>query len=244
MAGSERGALAAILGIGLGACALITDPDAHLGTECGALELSGGSAITEPSEMHRLTTFTLEAWINPAERSDSRPWNIAALWRELGVAGSYGLFIDDAGHPALAVTCAATDPPTVTAHGGAPIGAGVWRHVAATFERGTTRVFLDGEPSEVMLACASPHPLNHGFQLAHHDPAGGTSFRGLLDEVRLSRTVRYAGTFTPARTFEPDGDTMLLFQFEEADRVRDGSVHALDATPVGSVALTRACRPR
>jgi hypothetical protein len=52
------------------------------------------------------------------------------------------------------------------------------------------------------------------------------SFRGWIDEVRISRIIRYRGAFTPPTApFTPDPDTVALYHFNEGAgvTVRDSS---------------------
>src|SRR5262249_53871244 len=58
---------------------------------------------------------------------------------------------------------------------------------------------------------------------------GGTNpsnpFGGIIDEGRISNSVRYRDEFTPADRFEPGGQTLALYHFDEAegDVARDSS---------------------
>lgn len=107
---------------------------------------------------------------------------------------------------------------------------GRWHHVAATRETsGRIRLFVDGR-----LEAEAPGPTGdlsyrNGratpwpndpfvvFGAEKHD-AGPEypSFSGWLDEVRLSTTVRYTGTFTPpSAPFATDAATAALWHFDE-----------------------------
>ncbi|MCA9085141.1 MAG: SUMF1/EgtB/PvdO family nonheme iron enzyme [Planctomycetaceae bacterium] len=51
------------------------------------------------------------------------------------------------------------------------------------------------------------------------------SFSGWIDELRISKSVRYKEDFTPQRRFEKDNETTALYQFEEGsgDVLKDSS---------------------
>jgi PKD repeat protein len=124
---------------------------------------------------------------------------------------------------------------------------GRWHHVAVTRERGTgvMAVFVDGalEGSGVGPGGDVSYPDDGvpgdfcGGPCVNSDPylvfgaekhdAGPAfpSFSGWLDEVRVSDAVRYRGSFAVPGRFEPDGNTVALYHFDEGagDRVLDTS---------------------
>jgi hypothetical protein len=77
-------------------------------------------------------------------------------------------------------------------------------------------------------SCESSDPfLVFGAEKHGYD---GINFSGWLDEIRLSRSLRYSAAFTrPPAAFAPDADTAALWHFDEAQ----GSVTA-DASGGGS----------
>ncbi|MCS6801865.1 MAG: LamG domain-containing protein [Chloroflexota bacterium] len=109
---------------------------------------------------------------------------------------------------------------------------GAWHHVAVTRRRadGRLQLFVDGRLDASVMGPsgsvayrsgrASSWPndpyLVLGAEKHDYDPAAYPSFRGWLDELRLSTVVRYAAPFTPpAAPFAPDASTALLFHFDE-----------------------------
>jgi hypothetical protein len=90
--------------------------------------------------------------------------------------------------------------------------AGQWYHVAATYQGGAARVYLNGVASNVVQTAQLTQ--GNGFFL------GGAGnfpyFAGDLDELRISNTVRYSSNFVPANApFNPDANTLLLWHFNE-----------------------------
>lgn len=115
-----------------------------------------------------------------------------------------------------------------------------WHHVAVTrtVADGALRVYVDGrldaeQPTgpagDVSYPDgAQPRAECDGEPCTRSDPylvigaekhdAGPEypSFRGLVDELRLSTTIRYPAPFTPpTRRFEPDPSTAALYHFDE-----------------------------
>jgi hypothetical protein len=96
-----------------------------------------------------------------------------------------------------------------------------WHHVAYVFAGNQERLYLDGQ--QIGLRGASGNIDDDPISIAS---IGATvrenfsaSFIGLIDSVRVSSNARYAGeTFAlPARDFEPDIYTQLLFNFDEPE---------------------------
>ena len=93
---------------------------------------------------------------------------------------------------------------------------GATHHLAGTYQGdGRIDLFVDG--------------LRIGFADLDADSGGDTleigcwtgnepwSFQGLIDEVRLSSTVRYDDAFEVPTTFQPDAETTALWHFDEGE---------------------------
>lgn len=112
---------------------------------------------------------------------------------------------------------------------------GQWHHVAVTRQRATgqMQLFVDGAldaqlPSSTATsldvsynaARATAYPNSDPFLVfgaeKHDAGAAFPSYRGLLDEVRVSNILRYAAQFPrPIAPFVADGNTMALYHFDE-----------------------------
>jgi hypothetical protein len=94
---------------------------------------------------------------------------------------------------------------------------GKWSHIAGVYDGETVVLYIDGKRVDSVSAPGKRRtnklPL---FLGADPNSAGNPtrSFTGLLDEFRLSKTVRYENDFTPQRRFEPDQATVLLHHFD------------------------------
>ncbi len=165
--------------------------------------------------------LTVEAWV----RADEAPpagvhplvvWNGAfALWEDADGVGTFG---EDT--PGGLGASAPTDWMDGELH-----------HVAATWDGSTSSLYLDGERlafHEGTAIGVEPAPRIQigcwGAKEAH---------RGIIDEVRLSSTVRYADDFDrPEAPFEPDDATLHLWHLDEGE----GAV-SLDEAHAADVAL-------
>ena len=109
------------------------------------------------------------------------------------------------------------------------IGDGEWHHVAVTrsVATGVVRIWIDGvqEASGTYDTSDWSYPAGHVVGTGQdneylvigtekHDV--GYGYDGELDELRISDSVRYTGTFTPARRFEPDANAVGLYHCDEA----------------------------
>lgn len=107
-----------------------------------------------------------------------------------------------------------------------------WHHVAVTRNHinGQLAIFIDGllDVSYVSGVTGNisyrdnrttswpndPY-LVIGAEKHDYDNTTYPSFRGLLDELRVSNVVRYTSNYTPVNTFTDDSSTVLLYHFNE-----------------------------
>ena len=119
-------------------------------------------------------------------------------------------------------------------------------HLAGVFDGKRLRVYVNGtmsdrdlewiplhgdhisQPTTVIskpLVSWSSPGLSIGRKLPQYQDA--QFFHGIIDEVRISNTVRYTKDFTPPKRFESDEHTMALYHFDEGlgDTLFDSSPH-------------------
>jgi hypothetical protein len=126
---------------------------------------------------------------------------------------------------------------------GVTIPPNTWTHVAATWDGTTIRTFVNGKFA-MGFEKLGPDGNKGTLNIAHGASAGKATlkigrrgrgdaerhsiFNGLIDEVRVSKGLRYteAGYTVPAVAFTPDADTVLLLHFDE------GSTAAADLQAV------------
>jgi len=152
---------------------------------------------------------------------------------------SYGLSIAG-GVLVYGVTGQPGGGDSVTLCGKTPVTDGAWHHVAMTrtAATGDLALYVDGRQEAARGGPAGdisyprgakPKPnCYEGVPCTLSDPylvigaekhdvgPGSPAFTGLMDELRLSRTIRYTQPFSPPRApFTPDADTAALYHFDE-----------------------------
>jgi len=98
-----------------------------------------------------------------------------------------------------------------------------WTHIAVAWDAsvGIPKLFINGiEPSYSQSnACTGGYEGDSGVALTVGKDLQGmlNQFPGVIDEVRISNTIRYTSNFTPQTTpFVRDSYTKLLYHFDEA----------------------------
>ncbi|MBI3297578.1 MAG: VCBS repeat-containing protein [Elusimicrobia bacterium] len=183
--------------------------------------------------------FTLEAWLRS---TDTARANMAVITRgNAGGDAGYRLWLGaggcSAGVPSFfvgsSVLCADNGSGQVS------VTDGRWHHVAAVFDAGVGRLFVDGVP---MNSGAMGGTLADGASdLAVGGPNGSgvaSYFIGELDEARLTAFVRYPAELPPLRRNTASG-ALVLYHFDApvvANRAVDSSISGIDGTLQGGAA--------
>jgi hypothetical protein len=137
---------------------------------------------------------------------------------------------------------------------------GAWHHVAVTrsSSSGALAIYVDGQPRGASGGPTGDVSYRDGRSGAAHDPylvigaekhdAGAEfpSYRGWIDELRISRSVRYTAAFQPPRTaLAADGTTVALYHADEGSGTvlgdAAGSNHGaliVGGSPIGPVWTT------
>src|SRR5262245_43500555 len=117
-------------------------------------------------------------------------------------------------------------------------------HVAGVWDGSLLHVFLDGtdfasrkldRPSTWFIPPTFRSCIG-GFDDPDLIRRGYNFFQGRINQVRISRTARYQNPFTPQTRFEPDKDTLALYQFDEGagDVLTDSSGNGHHGKIVGA----------
>ncbi len=188
--------------------------------------------------------FTIEFWIKaqPGENTGSVDCSSTAggdRWitgntifdRDIYGAGDFGDYGISLGGGRIIFGIDA-GPGSITICGSTVIADGSWRHVAAVRRRsdGRMRIFVDGVPDATGNGGTggigyrdnrvTKYPNSDPFLVigAEKHDAGPNypSFKGWIDEIRISNTARYDAAF-PRPAFHPieDANTVALFHFLE-----------------------------
>lgn len=146
-----------------------------------------------------------------------------------GDFGDYGISLYG-GRIAFGVARGANENTICSASG---VADGQWHHIAVTRNTATgqLRIFVDGQVDAQGSGPAGDVSYRDGRPTVYpNDPflvigaekhdAGPQypSYRGLLDDVRISNTVRYSGNFAPPTApHAADGATVALYRFDEGN---------------------------
>jgi len=181
--------------------------------------------------------FTIEFWMRAAAADNPAPacpggWYVGNIVIdrdvfEAGDYGDYGIAICD-GRIVFGVARGSDDRLLV---GNTVVTTNTWRHIAVTrSNNGPMRIFVDG----ALDASRDDGPvgridyrLNRGTNWPNSDPylvlaaekhdyPGSRYYAGLLDDLRISNSVRYSGPFTRPNAPHPaDASTVALYRFDE-----------------------------
>ena len=211
------------------------------------------------------TDFTIEFWLkgNAADNTAAGCATTVDAWRNGNVVidrdvngagdfGDFGLSLFG-GRVAFGVARGAFG---ATICGTRSVLDGAWHHVAVTRQRSTgqMQLFVDGTldvqlPADVNTSLDVSYNTARTTSFPNSDPflvlgaekhdsgVNYPSFHGLLDELRVSNTLRYFGSFSrPIAAFVADSNTMALYHFDEGSGITVGD-SATGATSPGILAV-------
>jgi len=92
---------------------------------------------------------------------------------------------------------------------GVTLTTNTWYHLAFTYSAGVGKIYVDGvERASETLVTDAMYEVTTPFTIGQTQSTG---FNGYVDELRVSKTVRYTAAFTPTTIgFGDDNDTVLL----------------------------------
>ena len=156
------------------------------------------------------TAFTVEAWVNP---DNSGGENMVVNKEDV-----YEIAVKD-GFFQTAVQPQGQGWAWLNSQG--EVLAGEWTHIAITWDGEFVNTFVSGEfvqTFELVGDAANDSPDT--FKVGRRTRGGATHsiYTGLIDEVRISKVVRYTdeGFEVPRSAFIPDADTVALYHFDTA----------------------------
>ena len=113
-----------------------------------------------------------------------------------------------------------------------------WHHVAFTYDGSRIRIWLDGvlDGTSASDYTGGITGTDTGIYVGTYYSQGYGAFPGLVSGVRVSNSVRYTTTFTPARVWSDDASTVLLWAMAEGSgaSVADTSGNGITGTISGS----------
>lgn len=204
--------------------AYITGGTTGPSTATGPLRFSTTSALSFDGANDKVqlannmigSSGTIEMWVYP--RVTPANTNFATQSRQSG-DGNDGMTLGINPGYGNSVVFAVIDP-TGGQHWINAIGATVslnsWSHVVGTWAVGSPlKIFVNGvgytSNASLLGAPVTAGNFRIAYSSEHND-----YFNGMIDEVRVSNTVRYTDNFTPPTApFDPDSNTTLLYHFDE-----------------------------
>jgi hypothetical protein len=157
--------------------------------------------------------FTMEAWVFPTGPQNANGVDEGII---INKEDSYEMALRAGDQFMFAINAGAWDW-----FGGGKPTMNEWHHLAVTYDGTTSQTWIDGE--------AGPSPTNANtlpivpkdgdaspFQVGRRVCCGNVPFLGIIDEVRISDSVRYTKDFAiPTAEFTPDKNTRLLWHLNE-----------------------------
>jgi hypothetical protein len=187
-----------------------------------ALQFDGSDDYALTSRTINGNAFTAEAWVRPGVSAVN-----GVVLAEANLDAGWSIELES-GRVTLWVM---TDQGWQFVQNSAVLAANTWYHVAATYNAGAARIYVNGVASAQVAMGAT---LQLGPNLRLGGIAGYPFFNGAVDDVRISNTVRYSANFTPPATLPaPDAGTAGQWAFAE------GSGQTTANAVSGGSALTR-----
>jgi hypothetical protein len=168
---------------------------------------------------HTESSFTLEGWARFTNFSSS--YRVLFGNRETGGGNAFSLGL----YENFVVTFANNGGSNKDFVLGISLSANTWYHFAVTVDGSSCKLYINGTQRGGTQTLAGPFITSSGAgKLRIGGGAIGQSIQGFMDEVRLSKGLRYTGNFTePTAAFVNDADTVLLCHCEVSPLVDDAS---------------------
>jgi biopolymer transport protein ExbB len=150
-------------------------------------------------------TFTWSGWVNPAELQPN-----AAIYSRRDNGSSFVIGLDN-GIPFVEVNRADGSGRTSP---GTALGPKSWHHLAVVSTGSMITLYVDGESYATVSARV---PAMTSAPILGADPSG-TSFKGEMDELEISKVSRAPGLIKFIATNQGAGDTSKLLVFGEDEQ--------------------------
>ena len=185
---------------------------------------TGDYLSTASSGMGLTGDYTIECWFNTAS-STSDNGIISNKYNNSSFNGNFSLRLNDGGNS----NDIAFRPYNGTVAEGGLVTSGTgawsdntWTHVAVVRSgsgTGNVKMYIGGSLAGTSAGASSSTILGNAGDLnigRQESASAGTNYlNGYMDEIRISSSARYAGTFTPSATaFTADANTLLLIHSE------------------------------
>lgn len=195
-----------------------------------ALKYDGSNdsvSAADSTSLSLTSSFTLEAWFNSTTTSAVQ--GILEKYDTSTRAG-YALRITNTGK-LQGMVADASSSTTVT--GSTTISTNTWTHAALVYNGLTMTLYLNGASDATPVSASAPTNGTSTLKIgADGLTATSSPFSGLIDEARISDTVRYTSAFNASRRHTEDANTVGLWHFDEG--VGTGSALTYDSSTYGN----------
>jgi len=218
-------------------------PRAMSQNNCVSFNGTSGYITTDSSSALNTNTVTVEAWIKPNSTSSDQD-----VIRLRGATNNDGCEIQLITGGTLRANAYLGGWSEVDY--GTHIVDGNWHHVACVVSGTTLSLYVDGSLQGTDVTGSTD--LDYGQEVIlfigkHPTNPSNLFYSGLIDEVRISNVVRYSGaSFTlPCAPFVADGNTLLLYHFNESSgtSTADASGNGITGTLNGGVPFVASSVP-
>ncbi len=193
-------------------------------TRCYALSFDGDEdwvEVPDADDLDPTGPSTIEAWVELTKSASelhvlAHHDHYAATGYVLMVHGTTSALVAAEARYYDGAANNAVFAPAVTS----PFPRNDWTHVAATYDGANIAIWVDGERKAQRSVSKSPPNANFNgvLKIGHNVKEDNFGWGGRIDEVRISRGVRYSSKFTPQERFDVvDTDTIALWHFDEGE---------------------------
>jgi hypothetical protein len=175
------------------------------------------------------STWTLEAWVKPANPASGVDQDIISKWAGASTA-SYILQIDATGRLRLVTNNGATQSIVLSHY---HLASNAWYHVAATFDDGTAKLYLNGLLDTTVAGVLTPLVSTEPVAFGREGTATMGTLSAVVDEVRIWNVARSGDELVRNRTKRLSGSEAGLVGYwpldeESGQLAHDVSGHGLD----------------
>jgi len=185
----------------------------------GSSDSSANYSYAEASDNDSLdiSTITVEAWVYPNGTRTGYERHIVSHHNHDNNNG-WVLMIFEDGTARFRIYSGAVGG--YSAYSNTVVSTNTWHHIAGTYDGSTVRVFLDGvEGTSVNISTKianCSNPVRIGVDAYSGFASWAFWFHGIIDEVRISSSIRYTSNFTPAtEPFSNDMYTRALWHLDD-----------------------------
>ena len=189
---------------------------------CGSIYFNGIDSyisVEHGDALNLGTTWTIEAWVMQDDINAQNP--IIRKGDETGtpsywIYGKSSDMMDEyISTPNGGFQYGTTDTESLWLQSKIAMSSMNWFHVALSKSESEIMIFVNGTLQETIDSVKTMHEIDENLYFGAKLNGTPVYFAGLIDEIRLSSTARYAENFTPEKRLEADNTTIAVWHFDE-----------------------------